>query len=60
MLDFIYNLPLLVAGPAIVALLCLYSVIGLVVVRRFLLPRLNIQVEDGEFSGSMGQAVMVF
>ena len=60
MFDKLSDLPLLVAGPTIVGFLCLYSVIGLVLVRRFVLPRLRIQVEDGEFSGSMVQAVMVF
>jgi hypothetical protein len=60
MLDFIFDLPLLVTGPAIVGLLCLYAVIGLLVARRFVLPHLRIQVVDSEFSSAMLQAVMVF
>lgn len=54
------KLPLVVSGGAIIALLCLYSVVGLWVVRRFLLPRLRVSGEDSEFSGAMVQAVMVF
>ncbi len=60
MFDSLFDLPLAVAGPAIILALCAYSVIGLLVVRRFLLPRLRIRIEDSEFSGTMVQSVMVF
>ena len=60
MTDSVFDLPLAIAGPAIILLLCTYSVIGLLVVRRRLLPRLRVQVEDSEFSGTMVQSVMVF
>ena len=60
MFQFVYDLPLLMTCPAIVALLCLYSVGGLVIVRRHVLPRLRIQAVDSEFSSGMLQAVMVF
>jgi hypothetical protein len=60
MLDSLFDVPLVITGPAIVVLLCLYAVIGLVVVRRRVLPRLRIHVADSEFSSAMLQAVMVF
>ena len=41
-MDFLFALPLLIAGPVIVGLLCLYAVSGLWVVRRWVLPRLRI------------------
>jgi hypothetical protein len=58
--DFIFDLPLLITGPAIVLLLCLYGVLGLLITRRCVLPRLRTDVQDFEFSGAMLQAVMVF
>ena len=60
MLESLFDLPLLITGPAIVGSLCLFAVAGLLVVRRRLLPRLRIRVEDSEFSGSMVQSIMVF
>ena len=60
MLDFLFDLPLLIMGPAIVGALCLFAVVGLSVIRRRVLPRLRINAEDSEFSGAMVQAVMVF
>jgi len=59
-LGAIVELPLWVTGPAIVGGLCLYALAGLWFVRRRVLPRMGIQKEDSEFSGSMVQAVMVF
>src|SRR5678816_1314793 len=49
-----------ITGPAIIASLCLFAIGGLVVVRRRVLPRLRIHVEDSEFTGAMMQCVMVF
>lgn len=40
--------------------LCLYAVVGLLFVRRRLLPRLSIEGSDSEFTGAMLQSVMVF
>lgn len=60
MSEFIFNLPLAVTGPAIIAVLCLFAVVGLAVVRRHVLPRLKISVGDSEFSGAMLQSIMVF
>ena len=60
MFESLFDLPLLLVGPAIIILLCLYSVIGMLLVRRVLIPKLRIHTEDSEFSGSMVQSVMVF
>lgn len=58
--DFLFDLPLAVTGPLVIGGLCLFGVIGLRLVRRFVLPRLRVQTEDSEFSGAMVQCVMVF
>jgi hypothetical protein len=60
MVDSLFNLPLVVTGPAIIISLCLFAIGGLLLVRRRVLPRLRIRVEDSEFSGAMLQCVMVF
>jgi hypothetical protein len=59
-LESLFDLPLIVAGPFIVGSLCVFGVLGLWFVRRFILPRLRIEAADSEFSGAMLQAVMVF
>jgi hypothetical protein len=56
----ILELPLWITGPAIVGGLCVYALLGLLQVRRRLLPRLRVRTEDSEFSGAMVQSVMVF
>src|SRR5262245_4711799 len=56
----IFNLPLWITGPAIVGGLCVYGLLGLLLVRRLVLPRLRIRSEDAEFGGAMVQSVMVF
>ena len=60
MLESLFDLRLIVAGPLIVGSLCVYGLIGLWFVRRYILPRLRLQAADSEFSGAMLQAVMVF
>ncbi len=60
MVESLFDLPLIIAGPVIIASLCTFAIVGLVSVRRFLLPRLRIQVADSEFSGALVQCVMVF
>lgn len=60
MLESIFDIPLAIAGPVIIGSLCAFAIGGLLLVRRTVLPRLKIRVEDSEFSGSMLQAVMVF
>lgn len=56
----IFELPLRITGTAIVGGLCVYALLGLVLVRRLVLPRLRVRPEDSEFTGAMVQAVMVF
>lgn len=60
MLESFFDLPLLVTGPGIIASLCLFAIAGLLFVRRWVLPRLRIQAEDSEFTGSLMQSIMVF
>jgi Protein of unknown function (DUF4239) len=60
MFEFVFDLPLLITGPAILALLCLFAVGGLLLVRHRVLPRLRIQTDDSEFGGAIVQCVMVF
>ena len=59
MFEFLFDYPL-VTGTAIIAALCLFAVVGLLVVRRRVLPRLQVDVADSEFTGSMMQSVLVF
>ena len=58
--DSIFDTPLVLAGPTIILALCAFALAGLLVVRRHVLPRMRIQAEDSEYSGTMVQAVMVF
>src|ERR1700720_2340722 len=60
MSESIFDLPLLVAGPAIVGSLCVYGIVGLWIVGRYVLPRLRSQDSNSDFTGAMLQAVMVF
>jgi hypothetical protein len=60
MFEFLYDLPLVITGPAIIGALCLFAIGGLLLVRQRLLPRLRMREGDAEFSGAMLQAVMVF
>jgi hypothetical protein len=60
MFEFLFDLPLLIAGPAIVGSLCLFALAGMPVIRCRVLPRLRIHIEDSEFAGAMLQSVMVF
>ena len=60
MLESLFDLPLPIAGPIIVGSLCLYAIVGLSIVRRYILPRLRSQDPYSDFTGAMLQAVMVF
>ena len=60
MFESLFDLPLLLVGPAIILTLCLFSVVGLLFVRRRVLPRLRVEGGDSEFTGAMLQSVMVF
>jgi phage shock protein PspC (stress-responsive transcriptional regulator) len=59
-MEFIFDIPLVISGLLIICALCTFAICGLLVVRRFVLPRLSIGAEDSEFSGSLLQAIMVF
>jgi hypothetical protein len=59
MFEFLFDYPL-ITGSAIIVVLCIYALVGLLVVRRRVLPRLNIDGADSEFTGAMLQSVMVF
>jgi len=58
--QLLLDLPLFVSGIAIVGSLCAYSLAGLWLVRRTVLPRLRIEAAEHDFSSAMLQAVMVF
>lgn len=60
MIEFVFDLPLWITAPTIVAILCLFAIGGLYLVRRRVLPRLRVRIEDSEFIGSMVQCVLVF
>jgi uncharacterized protein DUF4239 len=60
MFESLFDLPLWIVGPAIIAALCLFAVLGLWFVRRRVLPRLRVDASDSEFTGAMLQSVMVF
>ena len=60
MFEFLFDLPLVVAGSAIIGSLCLFAIGGLLLVRRRVLPRLRIHDEDSHFSAAMVHSVMVF
>lgn len=58
--EFFFDLPLMITGPAIIGLLCLFSVVGLRFFRRSVLPRLHIEEHDSHFTGTMVHSVMIF
>ena len=60
MFDFIFDLPLLVTGPALLLVLSLYAFIGLRLVRRRIHPKLTINPGDSHFIGTMVHTVAVF
>ena len=60
MFEYIFDISLWITGPTIIAALCLFAVVGLLLVRRWVLPRLRVEGSDSEFTGAMLQSVMVF
>jgi hypothetical protein len=60
MFESLFDLPLWITGPGIIVMLCLFAIVGLVLVRRRVLPRLRVEGADSEFTGAMLQSVMVF
>ena len=60
MFDFIFDLPLAVSGSAIILILSTYGVGGLLLTRRWVIPRLRVSADESDFCGSMVQSIMVF
>jgi hypothetical protein len=60
MMSHIFDLPLIVTGPAIILLSVAFGLTGLYLVRRYILPHVRIRDADSEFSGALAQGVMVF
>jgi len=60
MFESLFDLPLLLVGIAIIITLCLFAVVGLMIVRRLVLPLMTVHSADSEFTGAMLQSVMVF
>src|SRR3954453_15440145 len=52
--------PLVILGPAIIGSLAITALIFLLLVRRFVLPRLRVKESDSEFVGAVVQSIMVF
>jgi len=60
MFGSLFDIPLWIIEPVILGALCLFAVVGLLLVRRRILPRLRVSGVDSEFTGAMLQSVMVF
>jgi hypothetical protein len=60
MFDSLFDAPLAIAGLCIIGSLCLFTLAGLTLVRRWVLPRLRVHVEDSEYAGGILQSIMVF
>ena len=60
MFDWVFDVPLWIAGPVLVTLLGGFSLVGLLTVRKRILPRLRITPADSHFVGPMVHSVMVF
>ena len=60
MLDAVFDLSLWITGPAIAVVFVSIGLGGMLLVRRHVLPRLRIRVQDSEFVGSMMQVIIVF
>ena len=60
MLEWVFDLPLIVSGTTIILILWMFSLAGLLFVRRKLLPRWKVRCQDSEFIGAMVQAILVF
>ncbi len=57
---FLFHLPFAAAALLIIGALACYSLVGLAITRRWIMPRLQVDPEDSDFTGAMVQAVMVF
>ena len=59
-MDFLFDLPLILTGPALIAVLVGVSLLGLEWFRRVHLPRLRFGDGDGDFCTAMVTSIMVF
>lgn len=59
-MSFIFDLPLWVVGLALVAVMSGFAAVGLLFVRRRVLPRFQITDGDGHFTSTIVHSVMVF
>jgi hypothetical protein len=60
MFDFLFDLHLVFVGAGIIILLCAFSLGGLAVFSRYILPRLKLGPDESVFTSAMMQAIMVF
>ena len=60
MFGWVFDVPLWIVGPFLVALLAGISILGLFVVRSRILPRLQVTGHDSHFVGTMVHSIMVF
>ena len=60
MFDSLFDLHLAFIAAGILILLCGFSLTGLAIFSRYILPRLKLGPEESVFTGAMMQAIMVF
>jgi len=60
MFEYFFDLPLIITGPLIIGILCLFAIGGLWFVRRHVHSQMNIETHDSHFSGAMVHSVMIF
>jgi hypothetical protein len=58
--DFLYKLPLPLAAFIIIGLLCVYSLAGMAMTRRWIMPHFHPDDRELDFNSGMMQAVLVF
>ena len=59
-MSFVFDLPLWIVGLVLVVVMAGLASVGLLFVRRRVLPRLQITEEDGHFTSTVVHSVMVF
>jgi hypothetical protein len=59
-MGFLFDLPLLLSGPALIGVLVGISILGLNWLRKAVLPRLRFGESDGDFCTAMVTSIMVF
>ena len=60
MFDWVFDIPLWIAGPLLVLLLGGYALLGLLTVRNRVLPKMHVTHQDSHFIGTLVHSVMVF